>query len=814
MFKSYFTLALRNLWKRKTSTIINVLGLSVGLACCALVFLFVQHELSFDKGFDDADRIYRVTSDFGKNASAPTVTWPYATLLKNDIPEIQQVSRLDASKCTCIVQVNGTGKEPVATDNGYWTDPAFFDIFSFHFSQGNRTTAFSEPNTIVLSQSFADKMFGGNAYVVGKTIKTGGNIYTVSGVFKKDFQNHFNADFFASNNSNGIREDMAANTSWVVNPNFYTYIKLKPNTNLPHVLQEISAYTERHAGPDKKATGDYMTNSLQALKDIHLNSAQYYSYMEVKQGNIHYLYLLGSIALAILLLGCINYMNLSTAQALDRAREVGVRRVLGAAKSAIRYQFLIETVAVSLLGLIFAAGLAFLALPLFNIVTGQTLSFFARENATLILWMALIALGTGLLAGTYPAIHLSAFRPVKVLKGKIADKQHTFSIRKILVTTQFIVASGLVFATIVIWLQFSYMRNTKPGFDQDQQLAIYEQTPSAQVNTTSLINKLNASSIFKTVTGASAPLVSGDFNLYLQGKTVHEQQNIMLDFADTNYVKALGLKLISGTNFTPIAFTNTDMHQDMEDNDIAPQIIINENAAKAFNIDPYTAPGKYVSRLHKGKIYNYRVMGVIKDYNFFSLHSPIMPFGIMMANPKRYATVVAKFKGTDAATAIKIAGKAWKELNPDAPFNYGFMDKAFSWDYDQDQHQQTMLTACSVIAIFISCLGLLGLITYTLGQRAKEIGIRKVIGAGMGNIVMLFYRQYFWLVFIANVIALPIGWYFMNNWLQAFAYKINISWWIFAASLASGVLIAFCTIAFKTARAAMANPVESLRTAD
>lgn len=811
MFKSYVILALRNLWKRKISTIINVLGLSVGLACCALVFLFVQHELSFDKGFDNADRIYRVTSDFGKGSSAPTVTWPYATLLKNDIPEIQQVSRLDASKCTCIVQVNGAGKEPIATDDGYWTDPTFFDIFSFHFSQGNRATAFNEPNTIVLSQSFADKMFGENAYVVGKTIKTGGNIYTISGVFKKDFQNHFNADFFASNNSNGIREDMAANTSWVVNPNYYTYIELKPNSSEHHVLAEITAYTERHAGPDKKATGDYMVNSLQALKDIHLHSAQYYSYMEVKQGNIHYLYLLGSIALAILLLGCINYMNLSTAQAIDRAREVGVRRVLGAGKSAIRYQFLIETVAVSLLGLVLAIGLALLVLPLFNTVTGQTLSFFARENATLTLWMALIALCTGLLAGIYPALHLSAFRPVKVLKGKIADRQHTFSIRKVLVTTQFIVASCLVFATIVIWQQFSYMRNIKPGFDQDQELLIYEQSPSAQANTNALMNELSANTMFKSVGGGTGPLISGDFNLYLQGKTVHEKQDIMLDFVDTGYVKTLGLKFISGSNFTPVTFTNTDMHQDMEKSDIAQQIIINEQAAKALGIDPYTAPGKSLSRFYNGVVANYRIMGVLKDYHIFSMHSPIMAAGLVLANPLRFTTIVAKIRGGNASAALSLVKKKWKQLNPDTPFNYGFMDKAFAYDYDQDQHQQTMLTACSVIAIFISCLGLLGLITYTLGQRAKEIGIRKVIGASVGNIVMLFYRQYFWMVFIANIVALPFGWYIMKNWLQRFAYKIDVSWWFFAASLASGVVIAFCTIAFKTVKAAMANPVKSLR---
>jgi putative ABC transport system permease protein len=804
---------LRNLWKRKTSTIINVLGLSVGLACCALVFLFVQHELSFDKGFDSAKDIYRVTSDFGGVSSAPTVAWPYATYLKTDIPEIKQVSRLDASRCTCIVQVNGPGNnEPLAVENGYWTDPTFFDIFSFHFLQGNRASAFNAPNTIVLSQAFAGKLFGPDAFVIGKTVKTGGNVYVVSGVFKQDFLNHFNADFFASDNSNGIREDMAGNTSWVINPNYYTYLTLKPNASLPHVLHEISAYTQQHAGAEMKSSNNKLTNSLQALGDIHLNSAQYYSYMEVKQGSSKYLYLLGSIALAILLLGCINYINLSTAQALDRAHEVGVRRVLGAGKSAIRYQFMIETIAVSLLGLLFAIALAFLALPLFNNLTGQTLSFFAPENRTLILWMFLISLAAGILAGIYPALYLSAFRPVKVLKGKVGEKQHTFSVRKVLVTVQFVVATSLIFATMVICQQFSYMRNAQPGFDQDQQLALYESTPASQVNTGSFINELSATPMFKFVTGGTCPLVSSDLNLYLQSKTVNDKQSILLDFVDPNYVKTLGLKLISGTNFTPVAFANTNMHEDMEVNDMARQIIINEQAAKVFGLDAYTAPGKYVSHFHQGKVYSYRIVGVMKDYHYFSLHSPITPFGIILGNPMRFGTVIAKIKGRNASDAISFARKKWKELNPDAPFNYGFMNQSFNYDYDQDQRQQNMLTGCAIIAILISCLGLLGLITYSLGQRAKEISIRKVIGASVGSIVMLFYKQYFWLVFIANLVALPLAWYYMkNNWLSTFAYRIQVSWWMFAASIMSGVLIAFCTIAFKTVKAAVVNPVNNLR---
>src|ERR1700743_686794 len=421
MFKTYIKLALRNLWKRKTSTLINVFGLAVGLACCALVFLFFQHELSFDKGFDNGDDIYRVTSEFKGDSKAPTVGLPYAKYLRNEIPEIEQVTRLDPTNGTTIVQVQGSGvATPYIENSGYWVDPDFFEVLSFHFLQGNRKTAFAAPNTIVLSQSLATKLFK-QAYPIGKTLKAGSTIYTITGVFKEDFLNHIQADFFASNNSDHIREQMANNNSWVVNDNFYTYVRLKHGSDVQHVITELNAYLQRHAGAELKAHSDQITNSLQALKDIHLNSSEFQDYLAYKQGNIKYLYLLTSVALVILLLACINYMNLTTAQAISRAREGGVRGVRGTKKSTFRYQFLIETLIISLGALIISVGLAFLFLPVFNNLTGQSLSVFAKKNGPLILWMALVAVVTGLASGAYPAFYLSAFNPVKVLKGKVSD---------------------------------------------------------------------------------------------------------------------------------------------------------------------------------------------------------------------------------------------------------------------------------------------------------------------------------------------------------------------------------------------------------
>ena len=811
MFKTYIKLALRNLWKRQTTTLINILGLAVGLACCALVFLYFQHELSFDKGFDNRDDIYRVTSTFKDGSKAPTVGLPYAKYLKAEIPEIEEVSRLDPTNGVTIVQVQSMGvATPYTEDSGYWVDPQFFNILSFHFLQGDRKTAFAAPNTIVLSQSLAEKLFK-NTYPIGKTLKAGGTIYTITGVFKEDFLNHIQADFFASNNSDHIREQMANNTSWVVNDNFYTYIKLKHGSNVEHVIKELNAYLHRHAGAELKSHSDHITNSLQALKDIHLNSSEFMDYLAYKQGNIKYLYLLSSIALVILLLACINYMNLTTAQAVSRAREVGVRRVMGAGKAVIRYQFLIETIIISLCALIVSIGLALLLLPVFNNLTGQSLSFFAKENSSLILWLILIALLTGLAAGLYPAFYLSAFNPVKVLKGNISDSSGMFSIRKVLIVSQFIISTCLIFSTIVIWNQLHFMLNAKTGFDKDQQLVLNVNGEQAQKNSAFLVKELAKNINFKSVTNATAPLISGDMNLYPTGKTMNDKQIVFLDFADENYLKTLGLELISGTNFSAEKFTNTNMQEDMELHDFGKQIVLNEEAAKLLGMDPYTAPGKYVSHLHNGIVYNYKIAGVVKNYHYFSLHAAIGPCAIMACNPLRCTTIVAKIDGRHASATVQYASDQWKKLNPDTPFSYGFLNDIFQSDYLQDQREQQMIGIFTALAIFISCLGLLGLITYTVTQKAREIGIRKVIGASVSSIVMLFYKQYFKLVIIANIIALPLAWYVMNNWLRDFPYRISISWWIFVLSLSAGVTIAFFTIAFKTVRAANANPVDSLR---
>jgi putative ABC transport system permease protein len=381
----------------------------------------------------------------------------------------------------------------------------------------------------------------------------------------------------------------------------------------------------------------------------------------------------------------------------------------------------------------------------------------------------------------------------------------------VLIISQFVISTFLVFATIVIWNQLNFMINTKPGFDQDQQLTLTLNSDEAKNNSSLLINELKRNSNFKSVSGAADALVSGDMNFYPAGKTISDKHNIFLDLADENYLKTLDLQLIAGSNFAPQTFTNTNMQENIEVNDIGHQMILNEAAAKALGFDPYTAPGNTVSRVRDGAVYNYKIVGIVKDYHYFSLHAVIGPMAIMPVNPRRFGAIVAKVQGHQMTAAIKYAEQQWKQLNPNTPFSYKFLNDVFAYDYVQDQRAQQMSGIFTGIAIFISCLGLLGLVTYSVSQKAKEIGIRKVVGASVSDIVMLFSKQYLNLILIANIIAWLLGWYFMNNWLQRFPYRAEIHWWMFAVSLFAGVLVAFCTIAFKTIRAAMANPVNSLR---
>ncbi|HEY4112313.1 ABC transporter permease [Puia sp.] len=811
MIPTFWKVAIRNLLKRRMSTLIHVTGLAVGFACCMLVLLFIHSERAFDKGFERAGDIYRITSDFKDGSRAPTVAFPFGTLLRQEIPEVEAVSRLDAKRSPCVIKVmDDTSAVPYMEWSGYWVDANFFDLLSFHFLQGDRRAALAAPNTIVLSDTVARRLFHGG-YPIGKRVRAGDVVYTVSGVFRQDMPNHLDAGFFASNNSTGIREEMAHVLDWVGDPNYYTYVRLKPGSDIAHVTEELHAYTTRHALAYMKRRGEVMVNGLQALGDIHLYSDRYSDYLSPKQGSLQYLYLLASIAGAILLLGCINYMNLSTAAALDRAREVGVRRVLGAEKRMIRKQFLLETLMVCLPAFLFGLGLTAAFLPAFNAFTLQHLSLLDPGAMTAVLLLVPVALVTGLLAGVYPAIYLSSFQPVKVLKGKISDPGSLLSIRKVLVTSQFIVATGLLFSTIVIWKQLRFMMSAKTGVDEEQQLVFNLSDAQASRNSPYFMQELAANPSIQAVAGAASPMVSGNMSLYPAEKSVNDKQDIFLNLVDEHYLSTLGLQLLAGRNFNPQLFTNADMQQDIEREDIGRQVILNETAVKTLGYTVENAVGRQLAHENNGVIYHYTVVGVMKDYHYFSMHNAIGGLGLMPVNSRRFGAVIAKVRSRDMDAVMRFAWSKWRGMNGDSPVSMDFLSHIFRYDYAADRREQQMMSAFTVIAIIISCMGVLGLVTYSLSRKAKEIGIRKVIGARVGHIVLLFVRQYLLLVLVANVIAAPLGWVLMQRWLQGFPFRIAISWWMFAAAFGMGCVVMLATLGFKTVKAALSNPMIALR---
>jgi putative ABC transport system permease protein len=803
MLKNYFRIAWRNLLKNKTFSFINVFGLSVGLATCVLLMLYVLDEIEYDKHHTDANLIYRIAIDTKVEKWAGTPA-PMAKGLKNDFPEIEEVARiLNFPGVPKMLLKNEKNNRQFYESNGYFADSTLFRVFTYAFETGNPHTALAGPNTLVISEEIANKLFG-NENPINKEISVelpfAKSIYTVKGVLKRNQQkSHINARFFLSMKNGDVGGWVDDQTLWSSNNIFYTYFKLKQGTKGDELAQKLPAFLSRNGGADLKASGDNgKMLFLQPVKDIHLKSA--IGYEISANGSTTYLYIFGSIALFLLIIACINFMNLSTARSEKRAKEVGVRKVMGAHKDSLVWQFLGESIMMAVIALFFALMIIAWILPLFNAFTQKNIVLV--ERPVLLFWITGLTLLTGLISGIYPAFYLSSFRPIAVLKGRLRNSISATSIRKGLVVFQFAISVSLILLGAVIWQQMNYLKRQDLGFKKSQQLILPFQNTVSANNYSALKDEImKIPKVVSASAGSNYPGIQlmEDNLFFAEGKSIDDHVDIHFSRIHDDYIETLGYKILYGRTFSknPAADSNA--------------IVLNETAVKNLGYDAKSAVGKKIFYQMNKQQLSMEIVGIVKDFNYRSLHEPITPFGMIKLRDAQPQFLIASLREGDLKSTILQVKNIWAKINPESPFEYSFLDQDFQKSYEKEERTSGIIIYFMVIAVFIACLGLLGLASFTAEQRKKEVGIRKVLGASVISITALLSKDFLKLVLIAIVIASPVSYYLGRKWLQDFAYRIDISWWLFALAGLAALLIAFVTVSFQAIKAAVANPVKSLK---
>lgn len=798
MIKNYFKTAFRTLAKNKGFTVLNVLGLSVGLATCLLIVFYVVDELSYDRYNTQADRIYRVTVKAKLNGHEGSYASSEAPLLNalKDFPEIEKSTRLIPTSSLFISAQKyriKKGTENLQEKNVVFAESGLFDVFTLPMISGSPSTSLNEPHTAVITESTAKKYFN-NINVVGQTLTINDTSnYKITGVIKDiPKQSHFNYDFFLSFAS--LPESHV--NGWGYS-GMRNYLLLKPGADVKNLEEKIRKIEIKNSySPSTWTTGgNYLKPVLTPLLDIHLRSQSEYELSQ--NGSIRYVYIFSVIALFILLIACVNFMNLSTARSANRAREVGVRKVLGSARKNLIAQFLVESTLVTLISMIIAIALAWLFMPLFNKMAGKELVFTPQSISWLLPTLLAIVVVVGFLAGSYPAFYLSGFQPIAVLKGKLSTGFKGSFLRSFLVVFQFSISIFLIIGTLVIYNQLNYIHNKSLGFDRNQVLVIK--------NTGTLGNQAG---ILKQELKQLPGVVNATMSSYLPtgddrnvtglfpGLPLDIKKDVLAEYwpVDEDYVGTLGIKLVAGRNFSKQMASDTG------------GLIVNEAFVKRFGFkDPLN---KMIYRNSIG-LQTFHIIGVMKDFNFASLHDKISP--VVLSYVPDNGAISLRIKTGDMDGLMSQIKNKWKSFSPNQQFTYSFMDEEFDATYRSEQRVGQIFVSFSTLAIVIACLGLFGLAAYAAEQRNKEIGIRKVLGASVSAIVGMLSMDFVKLVFISILISSPIAWIVMNKWLQDFAYRVNMSWWILGIAGAAAVLIAFVTISFQSIKAALANPVKSLR---
>ena len=811
MFRNYLRIAFRSLRKSKGFTALNIIGLAAGLGVCLLIVLYVTDELSYDRYNVNADRIYRIDEDLYFNNTryeSATTSKFFGPTLVASYPKIQQMVRFRNPGDLLVRK----GNDHVIEHHFTFADSTIFKVFTLPMISGDPNTALNNPHSIVIDESAARRYFN-STDVIGRTLEVDRNNtpLKITGVIRDmPEQSQFHFSFIRPLRESYNFNDPSDN-DWISNA-YYTYVLAQPGTTRAEVRKDVDEVVNLYISPalremfhtsgaDLEKAGDHFRCRIFPLTDVHLHSNK--SGELEANGNIQFVYIFSVIAVLILLIACVNFMNLSTARSANRAREVGIRKVAGSTKGQLIIQFLTESVLLSLFSLVLALGIAVLLLPMFNQLAGKSLHPGVLFSGRFLPILLLLVLLVGCLAGSYPAFYLSSFQPIHVLKGKVAAGFRSSWLRSSLVVFQFFISIGLIVSTLVIYRQLHYIRNKEVGFNRDQVLVIHDTWSLGRSGTTHLRrNLLTLAGVTDATVTPDLPTVDGQYwqEGWFRDASLDARKAILMTTlrVDDHYIPTLGMQMIKGRNFDLAQFP-TD----------STAILLNEAAVGMLGVKD---PLNLILYNHDDqfKLLTYHVVGVVKDFNYNSMHDKIHPL-IMVVNTFNWSSMAIRFHTNDALSLVRQVESKFHAEKQGLPFSYTFMDNDFDQLYHAEQQTGQIFITFAVFAILIACLGLFGLVTYAAEQRTKEIGIRKVLGARVTSIVGLLSRDFTILVGIAALIAFPAAWWAMYKWLETFAYRTEISWWIFLVAGAVALAIALLTVSIQTIRAALANPIKSLR---
>jgi len=787
MIKSYLKIAFRNFKRQKTYTFINMFGLTTGIATCLVIFLFVNHELSYDNFHPDLDRIYRIVVGDAEPVSATSCA-PVAQVMQDYFPEVETVSRILATQGGLI----GRGEINFYENTRMFADDELFSILDIPFSEGDPEASLDTPATVVINHSMAEKYFGDEP-ALGKILKINEQDYEVTGVADElPLNTHFKFDYFIPMK---VLEGRYPFERWFL-ANLYIYIKVKPGTDMDAFSRRLATIAQDYAPKELLEDGNIPTYSLQPVKRIHL-----YSHLrsEIQPGlNPLYLYVFSAIGLLILVIACINYINLSTARSIKRAREVGVRKVLGAHRRQLIRQFFGESTVIILAALFFAVLLLWIILPFFNSLTGKEFSLGSLLQPVVLGFLALLIGFVGFSASGYPALFLSAFQPSKVLKLDLPRGHKGAGLRKILVVSQFAISITLIAGTLIVFRQLDFMKNENLGFEKDQKLVlpvrgILDISKSYETVKAAFLQNPN-------VTGATAVSnvpgqITGRWDTELKGSEETLSRALNYIYVDPDYAEEFGLKLAAGR------FFQKDMPTDVEE-----AYILNQASVKEYGwASPEDALGKNLVTWFSG-----RIIGVVEDFHYQGLHKVIEPLAITL-RPQMFDNLILTVNTRDLPDTLAGIKNTWAGLFPGQPCDYYFFDTAFNRQYLAEERLSKLLSVFTVLGVMIACLGLLGLASFTAEQKTKEIGIRKVLGATSREIVLLLTREFSKWVVISTLIAWPVTYLIMSRWLENFAYRVQVGIGVLLVSALIAVAIALFTVSYQSLRAATADPVNALK---